>query len=135
MNDRAEDLKELLKGLKDVKIQAAEIQATYETVKGLKKLTNTMPQCDSRTSLINQTAQLEIEAMLNEAGLHKKKEKLADLQKHLAESYKSWFVRDVKDEVEFREKMLGTNPEYYYHESLGVLHEIRSKIGNTSYEV
>lgn len=119
MNDRTEGLKELLKGLKDVKIQANEIQATYETVKGLKKLTNTMPQCDSRTILVNQTAQLEIEAMLNEVGLHKKIEKLADLQKDLAEAYKSWFVRDTKDEADFREKMLEVNPEYYRLESLG----------------
>jgi hypothetical protein len=110
--------KELLTGLTRVKELAAEVKKAYQTIRELKDLTNTMPECDARTNIVIQIELLEVEAALNELAIHNKTDKLLALQEEILKEHKL-FNRYEGEAEEFREKMLEVNPEYYYHESLG----------------
>ena len=110
--------KELLTGLARVKELAVEVKKAYQTIRELKGLTNTMPECDARTNIVIQVELLEVEAALNELAIHNKTEKLVALQEEILKEHKL-FIRYEGEAEEFREKMLEVNPEYYYHESLG----------------
>lgn len=111
-------LKELLAGLTRVKELAAETKKAYQTIRELRGLTDTMPECDARTNIVIQIELLEVEAALNELAVHNKTEKLVALQEEILKEHKL-FIRYEGEAEEFREKMLEVNPEYYYHESLG----------------
>ena len=110
-------LKELLTGLARVKELATEVKKSYKTIKELRGLTDTMPECDARTNIVNQVELLEVEAALNELAIHNKTDKLLALQEEILKEHKL-FLRYEGEAEEFREKMLEVNPEYYRLESL-----------------
>lgn len=111
-------LKELLTGFTRVKELATEVKKAYKTIKEIRNLANTMPECDARTNIVNQVELLEVEAALNELAIHNKTDRLLALQEEVLKEHKL-FLRYEGEAEEFKEKMLEVNPEYYYHESLG----------------
>jgi hypothetical protein len=110
-------LTELLEGFVEVRKLTQEVRQAYKTVKELKALAETMPKCDARDNIHTQAASLEIMAMLDEMNVHKKMDKLIELQEQANKELKL-FLHYQGEGEEFRKKMLEANPEYYYHESI-----------------
>jgi hypothetical protein len=110
-------LTELLEGFVEARKLTQEVKQAYKTVKELKALAETMPKCDARDNIHTQAASLEIMAMLDEMNIHKKMDKLIELQEQANKELKL-FLHYQGEGEEFRKKMLEANAEYYYHESI-----------------
>jgi hypothetical protein len=111
-------LKELLEGVAKAQELTAQVKKAYKTIKELRGLADSMPDCDSRSNILQEINSLEILAALDEFSVHKKMDKLVILQEEIFRDYTKLFMQYPNEDIEFKEKMVRTNPEYYYHESI-----------------